>query len=204
MVRRRVAPIVVDVEKINVDVPTRNSQRVSDRLRYEARCIYVCHPDGVTVEELSKDPRFKSVAYETMQSWCKQDGWVEERKRALEGFSDKLKSQLQKALYNRIAQVRIEQLETVQKLKNDLVDKSINAEVKSAEGAAKVAIDLMKHELELSVTIGRELLPNASGPAIEPRNDLSEDEVLEAARVVLRNRRKSADPQQPQLQEKNP
>ncbi len=195
MVRRAVPELAVNRAELAVEVTTRNPDRPSDRLRFEAKAIYTTHPDGITVEELANDPRFASVALDTLYNWSRQDGWVEERRRVLQDFGNRLKKDLQKALYSRLAQVRIKQLRTVSKVKQNLLNKLLHADVKSAEGAAKVVIDLMKHELDLSHSIGQELNPGqVSGGAIDPRNALSEAEVLDAARIILKNRRAGAGP----------
>lgn len=178
-----------EVASALAEVPRR--ERTPDRARYEAQAFYVTHPDGVTLEELSRTPHLQAqgVTIDQLKEWSRQDGWVEERRRVLEGFGDKLKDQLQRALYSRITKVRVHQLDVVSSLKADLVSKALSAEVKSAEAAAKVVVDLMKHELDLSAGIAQEMMPASGGAVIEARNSLTEEEVLHAARIVLAKRR---------------
>lgn len=188
-------PVTTPIDPTTVDltVPTRDESRPSDLLRPLARAIYVANADGITLEELAADPRFSGViSLTTLKRWAADDGWVAERTAALEKFGDKIKDKLARDLYSRIANVRIQQLSTVAELKADLLKKAAKAEVKSAEGAAKAALDLMKWELELSQNIAQELSPQGGGSSIDPRSDVTDAEVVEAARIVLRQRRERA------------
>jgi hypothetical protein len=181
----------IDPELLKAPVVTRDDSRPSDRLRFELAAIYVTHPDGVTLEELAADPRFAGHASLTsLKRWASEDGWVNQRAKVLAEYGDKIKEKLRKELYSRITNVRIGQLAHTDELLKNMLEGAKGADVKSAEGAAKVAIDLMKWQLELSKDVAQELVPSGGGSAIDPRNDATDEEMLQAAKIVLMNRRK--------------
>jgi hypothetical protein len=187
----------VDPTTISFEVATRDVERPSDRLRYEARALYVMHPDGVTLDELVKDARFEGkVSLTTMKRWASDDGWVAEREKVLAQFGAKLRSGLQKELYSRMAGVRLKQLEVVDKLRERMLSEALSTDAKSGEGAAKATLDVMKYEMELSSSLAQELVPQGAGggSTIDPRSAVTDEEVLEAAQIVLRERRRRAMP----------
>lgn len=180
----------IDPELLKAPVVTRDEARPSDRLRFELAAIYVTHPDGVTLEELALDPRFAGhTSLPSIKRWAAEDGWVAQRSKVLAEYGDRIKDKLRKELYSRITNVRIGQLGQTEELLKTMLKGAQEADVKSAEGAAKVAIDLMKWQLELSKDVAQELVPSGGGSAIDPRNEATDDEVLQAAQIVLRNRR---------------
>ncbi len=190
MVRR--PKLQVDPKTVSMTVPRDTSRPVDfARLRAEARAIYVCHPEGVTVREISKDPRFGAVAASTLEQWCKDDGWVDERSKTIEQWGDALKARLKKELFQKVTQVRVRQIEDTRSAIDDLVLRSADAPVKSAEGAMKVALEYQKYELELANQIAAGLggAAGIGGADIDPRDDLTEDQVLDAAAHVLAARR---------------
>lgn len=194
MARKKVPILDIALPVVDTSAIQRDPDRAPDRLRYEAAAIYVTHPDGVTVEELARDPRFAAVS-SRLKEWCAADGWVEGRKKVLDQFGEKLRAVLQKELYNRITQARIDQLSDVATIKARLHEQIINVPAKSAEGAAKAWLEISKHELELVQTVGSEIGAGLGGAfggvPIEPRNALTETEAVEAARFVLRKRREA-------------
>lgn len=180
----------IDPELLKAPVVTRDESRPSDRLRFELAAIYVTHPDGVTLEELAADPRFVGhTSITSLKRWASEDGWTAQRTKVLAEYGDRIKDKLRKELYSRITNVRIGQLDHTSTLLATMLEGAKEADVKSAEGAAKVAIDLMKWQLELSKDVAQELVPSGGGSAIDPRNEATDDEVLQAAQIVLRNRR---------------
>lgn len=186
-------PVPKLAAEVTIDVTSvpRDPSRPPDRLRWEARAIYLTHPDGVTVDELAKDPRFvDAVSVHQMRVWCSEDGWVEDRKSVLAKFGDKLASELQKKLWSKLMNLRLGQLQTVEDLLADLVAKVKSTEAKSAEGAAKAVLDLLKYQVDLSQNVAKELSPRAGGGQIEPRSGATDEEVTEIATMVLLRRRR--------------
>lgn len=187
-------PTPLPVPEVSLEI-ARREERPSEILREMARAIYVTHPDGVTVDEIAADPRFAGrVEASTISRWCSAGGWVDERKAMWGEAMAKLRAQLLNETVSRIGQVRIEQIKTVDAIRKKLMIDLQTAQARSSEGVAKAMIELMKLELELKNGIAAEIAPSGSsgGGVIDPKNDLTEGEVLDAARVVLQARRKAA------------
>lgn len=185
---------VLRVEDVSLEVPTRDPSRPPDYLREMARAIYVTHPDGVTLEELAEDPRFAGlVTFQTIAKWSAAGKWAEERKRILEQQSAKLREDLKKELWSRITSVRVKQISDAELMRTKLNAALSTAIPRSLEGVVKAGIELMKYELELKQGIAQEIVPpsggGGGGAQLDPRDELTNTEVLDAARIVLKARR---------------
>lgn len=183
-------------EVVSLEVPTRDDARPSEMLREVARAIYVTHPDGVTLEELAEDPRFAGISSATLQRWSAQGKWSDERKAIIEAQSARLREDLKKQLWSRITEVRVNQIRDVEVFRSKLNAALAVAVPRSVEGVIKAGIELMKWELELKQGIAQEIVPptgaGGGGAQIDPRDDLTREEVLDAARIVLEARRAGA------------
>lgn len=165
-----------------------------ERARFEAGIIYTTDPDGVSVPELRKDPRFADIPEKTLYEWSTQDKWVERRKQIFEKIRAKAESKIGSVL----VKSRLKEVEELQEVK-DIAMGWIRAGVmpKSLEGLIKALIDLNSRREELSLSIMSEAMPGmqaggqASGIPQIGTSEFSKTEVRELAHRAIAARREA-------------
>lgn len=135
-------------------------------LRLEAALVYMTDPDRNSIRKVHQDPRFAHLHIRTLESWSKQDGWVEKRDVFLRTWAD----QAYKRLGSSFVERRREDLGLLQRLKEVATDRLLEADdenaapIKSFEGGVGSVIALSKRMEELEQTILGEMMPPDSKP----------------------------------------
>jgi hypothetical protein len=163
-----------------------------ERARFEAGIIYTTDPDGLSVPDLRKDPRFADVPEATLYEWSKRDKWVERRKQVFEKIRQKAEAKIGSVL----VKARMAEVEELMEVK-DIAMTWIRAGLmpKSLEGLVKALIDLNTRREELSLSIMTEAMPGmqegrSTGPAIG-QSEFSVTEARELAHKAIAARRQT-------------
>jgi len=147
----------------------------------------------ISVRELAKDSEFSGVSLVTLERWCAEDRWVEQRTK----FFAQMKESMESKLGNRLVSERVKTLANLDDLMNNALGKlsSNIVDANSFEGLMSATIRVAEFREKLldkilagigDVKIGEDgefRDPVRSKPA------LTIDEVRDMARVVLERRR---------------
>lgn len=161
-------------------------------LRAAAGIYYMTDESAPTLEVMSRDARFNSVALKTLERWCKDDQWVERRSAFLQKWKDRANARIGTELC-RIRQRDLADLEmlrdmAIEKLNDDLTMP------KSWEGVAKILLEATEHRDRIASAIGSELMPTHGGeqPALTAQDvGVAPEELQLAAKAILQQRREA-------------
>lgn len=119
----------------------RSMQRPGDKLYFDAQALYITSVDGITVEQIAQDPRFKGqVSLPTLRKWATEGRWRETREQALAG----VKGRLNEILSHRLQLNTVRRVQDLLSMREMLLSKLPGAKVRSFEGAVKELRELHK------------------------------------------------------------
>lgn len=159
------------------------------RLRLDAGLVYMTDQEGMSIDDLSKDERFRGVSKRTLERWSKEDRWVERRSEFFEKWAAIARERLGSQLCQ-LRQQELTQLEEIQMLAMDKIRSELTGP-KSWEGVVKVLLDANRRVESLAAAIGTEIMPGqqqarfGGGGGVQ----LSEVEKSTLAKQILSMRR---------------
>ena len=105
---------------ITIAKPPAEVARMSlEYLRLAAETYYVTDLNSIKIEELWELPQFNNLAIHKLMMWCHDYGWTEKRK----VFQEKCILKVQEAVSNKLVKLRIEQMDKVKELCDDIWEK---------------------------------------------------------------------------------
>lgn len=164
-------------------------------LRRLAGTKYITSQDPITVLKLSEDPEFKNkVSIRSLNRWCANDNWVEERRK----YFDRLEAGIRRQIEKKAIKATIDQLQEYDQRINKLVEKiDTEAEPGTYEGLLSVYVKMVKEREILREKVIKDVVPEGfaemglpNSPQLVPSFDLAE--AREAALFLIRRRQKLA------------
>lgn len=179
--------------------PPEVSERVVEQYRrLFAGTLFVQAWHGCTVSDLAVHPALKDVPLKTLHFWSTADRWADRRKVYIRSISDDVEKKMARAQVS----ARLVQLEGLQELHGEALNKLRVAEPKSYEGVLQAIVSLSKQIEALRATILSEVqssvVPKEQAEAVQDEDgvpsgmeldELTDDEAHEAAMAVLAQRR---------------
>jgi hypothetical protein len=161
-------------------------------IRVLAGIEYATNPDGPSIEQLHRDPRFAQVSVRTLERWSVEDNWTDRRREFVEKWTEYARAQLG----TRIAQKRIEDLSLLESLRQDALDKLVDPEEelrpKSWDSVVQVISKLTEQLDGIRRQIGGEMLSTIGQPVLPTADDehpeFARDDIEVAARQLLLQR----------------
>ncbi len=165
-------------------------------LRESAGYYYAVY--DVSVRQMSKNPTYKAIPYDTLEVWCTNDGWRELRA----SYRQEIRQKVQALITTEIAQKRVEQLQAMQ-ADYDLLGEILqekNLKPRSLEGVVNARTRLAGQMDEMRQGLLEQHMPamvqslgatptddSPLRPDMKPR--LSDEEARAAATTIIRMRR---------------
>lgn len=190
------------------DKPKRGAPSKADKegvlwMRKLAHIIYTTSEQGISIRQLAEDPRLSGISKTSLERWCAEGKWPEDRQEFFEG----IKKRIERQLGNTIVRSRVKQLQDVDSLLLEIRDKFKplfdeegkliipSPAVSSYEGLVGAYAKLITLSDTLREKISENVVPERFGGVrrdveITATPKLSKREAREAARAVLQVRRK--------------
>ena len=164
-------------------------------LRVLAGIEYASNPECPSIEQLHRDSRFSGVSLRTLERWASEDKWTERRRESVDKWSEFARAQLGTA----IARKRIEDLELLERLREDAVamltpgEGEPSLQPKSWDAVVNMISKLTTQLDDLRSQIGGETLAAIGQPVLptpDSEHPIYEKDAMErAARELLERRR---------------
>lgn len=169
--------------------PLKSKTGGKDRLRMEAMAIYITDMDGVTVQELSRDPRFKDVHIKTLYRWADEDNWKTKRMQALANVKQRLTVITQRTLTQNLER----EVQDLFNLRRQTIHHLGHTPPDKFETVGKLLLDTNKRLSEIAEKMQAGVIDD-TGRAIPPEqqakggramtHDFNPHELREAARSI--------------------
>lgn len=160
-------------------------------LRRLAEVSYVTSQKAITVNTLwDRYPYKNKVSFRTMQDWCREDGWVEQREQYYRGLEEQIKRKMASAQ----VQSSMRLLKYLDSMFGNIIKKLDENEVEPGtyEGMVGAALKVSKTIDEIRSKVSSELVPDrTASPEDMSKNVipvLTEDEARKAALAVIQSR----------------
>jgi len=140
---------------------------------------------------MAEDPEFAAVSITTLERWCAEDQWVDQRVRYFESLKKGMESKLGENLVNE----RVKTLEEINSLMTNALNKlsSNIVEPNSFEGLMSAVVRIAEFREKLLDKIMGSIGPMEVGGEVKnpsrARPKLTVDEIRDMAKVVLQKRR---------------
>lgn len=177
------------------------SSRHQDALRAQARVEYATDSDQCSLVVLNSRPAYAHLHRRTLEVWCVEDKWVEERERFIRTWQTKIEGRMANAL----VRIKLNHMEELENIGNVMIGK-LKADMLQAnswEGAVTALLKLMDKMDDFREEITTHLAPQiiqatpsggqSSSPGVPAvaRPVLTNDEARAAALTVVRMRREN-------------
>lgn len=181
-----------------VRVVTDDSSTIVDSdqkyLRYAAGIYYTTDLRGCSVLEMTKHPIYGVVPIGTLERWCMLDDWVKRRVAVLEQWRKKIEA----AVGNKLAQARVHQLESLQRVYDKVLLKLETDAVEAGtyEGLTNALLRLAEVMDDWRSRLAQEIWPamaeasagDGRSTALMVRPKLSREEARAAAVMIIQLR----------------
>lgn len=178
---------------ITIAKPPAEVARMSlEYLRLAAETYYVTDLNSIKIEELWELPQFNNLAIHKLMMWCHDYGWTEKRK----VFQEKCILKVQEAVSNKLVKLRIEQMDKVKELCDDIWEKIKDPDapikVVSYEGIVKTYLQAVEMLDKLRDSVSSGMGNKEINPDTETRNspdiEISKEEARSLAMILVKQR----------------
>ena len=127
-------------------------------LRRRAMILYVSDPSCETLEDLAEHPDMVGrIGYDRLKVWCREDGWVEERRRFWQQASDVMRGRIIDTMADGLA-IEVQNLLDIRTKVHKMLMSDTLAP-KSYEGMLKAYLDLNKRIAEATSIAAEKMFP---------------------------------------------
>jgi hypothetical protein len=160
-------------------------------LRRLAEVQYATSREGITVDEMARDPLYSNLSKMTLQRWSCEDRWVEKRQKYYEGISCKIQAKIGQGMMRE----QLRALKEIQSLGAEILEKLRDKQVRvgTYEGLVTAYLKLLDYETEMQKKVSKEVVHERDGgvrtDGVKVAASLSEAEARVAVDTILRMRR---------------
>lgn len=160
-------------------------------LRRLAEVQYVTSREGVTIEEMSRDPLYQGIPRMSLSRWSAEDRWIEKRQKYYEGISQKIQAKIGQGMMRE----QLRALKEIQGLGAEILTKLRDKQVRvgTYEGLVTAYLKLLDYESEMQKKVSKEVVHERDGgvrtDTVKVAASLSESEARLAVDVILKMRR---------------
>ena len=162
-------------------------------LRRLAGLKYITSQKPMSLKQLYEDPEFRyKVTYQSLQNWCQEDRWIEQRKQYYDNITEAIKQQIS----SRQIKSRVEQLKALDEIATRMHEKIVTdaADPGTYEGmvGAYLKAEILRENIRDKIL--KEVIPDSllGGLGSEDGKivpQLTEEEAREAALAIIKKRR---------------
>ena len=160
-------------------------------LRRLAEVQYVTSREGITIDEMGRDPLYTDVSRITMQRWSCEDCWVEKRQKYYAGISQKIQAKIGQGMMRE----QLRALKEIQGLGAEILGKLRDKQVRvgTYEGLVTAYLKILDYENEMQKKVSKEVVHERDGgvrtDTVKVAASLSEVEARVAVDTILKMRR---------------